>query len=68
MWEKEGLSLVRHARWVMGAQFSTEMIVHLSGLGNLDNSGVWVFPKVFVLRTGERPAGVSKIPSAKITA
>ena len=29
-------------------EFSTEMLVHLGGLKNLDKSGVCVFPKVLV--------------------
>ena len=30
------------------AEFSAEMIIHLPGLKNLDNSGIWVFPKLTV--------------------
>jgi hypothetical protein len=30
------------------AEFSTEMIIHLSGLKNLDKPGVWVFPNLLV--------------------
>jgi hypothetical protein len=30
------------------AKFATEMIIHFSGLKNLDKPGVWVFPKVLV--------------------
>jgi hypothetical protein len=29
-------------------EFSAEMIVHLGGLKNLDNSGVMLFPKILV--------------------
>jgi hypothetical protein len=29
-------------------EFSSEMIVHLGGIKNLDNSGVVLFPKVLV--------------------
>ena len=29
-------------------EFSAEMMVHLGGLKNLDNSGVMLFPKVLV--------------------
>jgi hypothetical protein len=27
-------------------QFAAEMVIHLSGLRNIDNPGVWVFPKL----------------------
>jgi hypothetical protein len=30
------------------AEFPAEMIVHFSGPENLDNPGVWVFPKLLV--------------------
>lgn len=30
------------------AKFSAEMIIHISGLKNLDKPGVWVFPKLLV--------------------
>jgi hypothetical protein len=30
------------------AEFSAEMIIHFSGLKNIDKPGVWVFPKVSV--------------------
>jgi hypothetical protein len=30
------------------AELTAEMIIHFSGLKNLDKPGVWVFPKVFV--------------------
>jgi len=30
------------------AEFTTEMIIHFSGLKNIDKPGVWVFPKVSV--------------------
>jgi hypothetical protein len=30
------------------AEFSAEMIVHFSGPENLDNPGVWMFPKLLV--------------------
>jgi hypothetical protein len=30
------------------AEFSAEMIIHFSGLKNLDKPGVWVFPKLLV--------------------
>jgi hypothetical protein len=30
------------------AKFSAEMIIHLSGLKNVDKPGVWVFPKLLV--------------------
>jgi hypothetical protein len=30
------------------AEFSVEMIVHPSGLNNLANPGVWVYPKLSV--------------------
>jgi len=29
-------------------EFSSEMIIHLGGLKNLDNSGVPIFPKLFI--------------------
>jgi hypothetical protein len=29
-------------------EFATEMIIHFSGLENLDNPGVWAFPKHLV--------------------
>jgi hypothetical protein len=29
-------------------EFATEMILHLSGIKNLDEPGVWAFPKLFV--------------------
>jgi len=29
-------------------ELSAEMMLHLGGLKNLDNSGVWLFPKVLV--------------------
>jgi len=29
-------------------ELSAEMMLHLGGLKNLDNSGVWLFPKVSV--------------------
>jgi len=45
------------------AEFSAEMVIHFSGLRNLDNRGVWVFPKLFVCLN----CGVSLfvIPEAK---
>jgi hypothetical protein len=30
------------------AEIDAEMIIHFSGLRNLDNPGVWVFPKLLV--------------------
>jgi hypothetical protein len=30
------------------AELTAEMVIHLSGLKNLDNPGVWVFPKLSV--------------------
>jgi hypothetical protein len=30
------------------AQFTAEMVIHFSGLKNLDKPGVWLFPKVLV--------------------
>jgi len=30
------------------AELTAEMLIHFSGLKNLDKPGVWVFPKVFV--------------------
>jgi hypothetical protein len=30
------------------AEFTTEMIIHFSGIKNIDKPGVWVFPKVSV--------------------
>jgi hypothetical protein len=30
------------------AELAAEMIIHFSGLKNLDNPGVWVFPKLLV--------------------
>jgi hypothetical protein len=30
------------------AEFDAEMIIHFSGLKNLDKPGVWVFPKLLV--------------------
>ena len=30
------------------AEFSAEMIIHFSGLKNLDKPGVWAFPKLLV--------------------
>ena len=30
------------------AEFAAEMIIHFSGLKNVDKSGVWVFPKLLV--------------------
>jgi hypothetical protein len=30
------------------AKFSAEMIIHFSGLKNLDKPGVWVFPKLLI--------------------
>jgi hypothetical protein len=29
-------------------EFSSEMMVHVGGLKNLDNSGVAIFPKLFI--------------------
>jgi hypothetical protein len=28
------------------AEFSAEMVIHVGGLTNIDNPGVWVFPKL----------------------
>ena len=28
------------------AEFGAEMVMHLGGLTNIDNPGVWVFPKL----------------------
>jgi hypothetical protein len=30
------------------AELATEMVIHFSGLKNLDNPGVWVFSKLMV--------------------
>ena len=30
------------------AEFTAEMIIHFSGIKNLDKPGVWVFPKLLV--------------------
>jgi hypothetical protein len=30
------------------AEFGTKMIIHFSGLNNVDKPGVWVFPKLSV--------------------
>ena len=30
------------------AEFPTEMIIHFEGGGNIDNPGVWAFPKLLV--------------------
>jgi hypothetical protein len=30
------------------AEFTAEMVIHSSGPKNLDNPGLWVFPKLFV--------------------
>jgi len=30
------------------AELTAEMVIHFSGLKNLDKPGVWVFPKLFV--------------------
>lgn len=27
-------------------EFASEMVIHVSGLANIDNPGVWVFPKL----------------------
>jgi hypothetical protein len=27
-------------------EFAAEMVIHLGGLSNIDNPGVWVFPKL----------------------
>jgi len=27
-------------------EFASEMVIHVSGLANVDNPGVWVFPKL----------------------
>jgi hypothetical protein len=29
-------------------EFASEMILHFSGIKNLDEPGVWIFPKLFV--------------------
>jgi len=29
-------------------EIASEMILHLSGIKNLDEPGVWIFPKLFV--------------------
>jgi hypothetical protein len=29
-------------------EFASEMILHFSGIKNLDKPGVWIFPKLFV--------------------
>ena len=29
-------------------EFTAEMMIHFSGLKNIDNPGVWVFPKISV--------------------
>jgi hypothetical protein len=31
-----------------GSEFAAEMIIHFSGLKNLDKPGIWVFPKLLV--------------------
>jgi hypothetical protein len=28
------------------AEFAAEMVIHVGGLTNIDNPGVWVFPKL----------------------
>jgi hypothetical protein len=30
------------------AEFSSEMVIHLTGGKNLDNPGVWAFPKLLI--------------------
>jgi len=30
------------------AEFAAEMIIHFSGLKNLDKPGIWVFPKLLI--------------------
>jgi hypothetical protein len=30
------------------SEFSAEMVIHLGGLKNLNNPGVWVFPRLSV--------------------
>ena len=43
------------------AESPAEMIIHFSGLENVDKPGVWVFPKVLVcLNCGSSRFGVTK--------
>jgi hypothetical protein len=43
------------------AEFAAEMIIHFFGLKNLDNPGIWVFPKLLVcLDCGFSPFTVPK--------
>jgi len=50
-------------------EFSAEMIVHLGGIKNLDNSGVMLFPKLLVcVACGFSRFTVSKAELASLTA
>jgi len=47
--------------------FSAEMIVHLVGLKNLDNPGLWLFPKLLVcLDCGNARFNISKTDLASL--
>ena len=45
-------------------EFSAEMIIHFQGLKNVDNSGIWLFPKLLVCLD----CGVSRfiVPGAEL--
>ena len=50
-------------------EFAAEMVIHLGALANINNSGVWVFPKlVTCLDCGVVRFNVSKTELALLTA
>lgn len=51
------------------AEFAAEMVIHFGGLTNIDNPGVWVFPKlVTCLDCGIVRFNVSKTELASLAA
>jgi|HubBroStandDraft_1064217.scaffolds.fasta_scaffold38670_3 hypothetical protein len=51
------------------AEFAAEIIIHLGGLANIDNPGVWVFPKLLTcLDCGLVRFNVSKPELASLVA
>jgi len=50
-------------------EFGAEMVIHLGGLANIDNPGVWVFPKLITcLDCGIVRFNVSKTELASLAA
>jgi hypothetical protein len=45
------------------AEFAAEVLIHFSGLNNVDKPGVWIFPKLLVCLD----CGFSRFTAPKVT-